>query len=215
MRTRKRQRRPRNRIAHRASVASENSRHFAPIGGGPIGWGAVVEPGKQGREKAVESRHEEGRRWEARWRGSREGGAPTYRTARFREEGQNKATQGSAVIVPGCAKLRGREKPLFARLARGCARSPCKAGHLPNRVHKSARRRSARAADRKRKQRQAIFQIRPAAYSTKPCLSPMLCVPVRLAPSRRGLVQRRVHSLSVDRPLRLGSIGLVRGLSLW
>ena len=63
---------------------------------------------------------------------------------------QNKATQGSSVIVPEFVTLREREKPLFARSARGWARSPRKASHLPNRARASLEgaRRGRQADDR-------------------------------------------------------------------
>ena len=99
-------------------MACEDPRYLAPGSNFTVGDGAVVEAGKQAGEESIQSRHD-GRERGRQRRRTQETQTTAHRQAVPARKKQNKATQGSPVIVPEFVTLRGREKPLFTRLARG------------------------------------------------------------------------------------------------
>ena len=147
-------------------------------------------------------------------RGGRKGGSLLIGRAVLAKEVKTNQHKGVQPLFLGFARLRGRGKSLFARLARGWARRPCEAKPLPNRDRKL---RSGGTRDTGREQGSAgrLFRIqrftttRSHVYVGRSACA--LC-PIR---PRRGPARRSVPRLFVDRHLRLSDIGSVRGLSLW
>ena len=146
-------------------------------------------------------------------RGGRKGGSLLIGRAVLAKEVKTNQHKGVQPLFLGFARLRGRGKSLFARLAHGWARRPCEAKPLPNRDRKL---RSGGTRDTGREQGSAgrLFQIQHLTITRSHIYIGRLVHTLRPIHPRHSLVQQSVPSLSVDRRLHLSSIGLVHGPGL-